>query len=184
MASEEDFALSFKLLIGHEGGYTNNPSDPGNWTGGKVNSGTCKGTNYGISAASYPDRDIAALTLDDAMAIYRRDYWRKAGCDDLPARAAFIVFDAAVNNGVGRAVKWLQSIVGSPADGAYGPATQRAVKAALTKDPSGDTIAGEFHANRLRFMVELDTWPTFRGGWSRRLAKIPLQAGVNFTHHT
>lgn len=184
MATTDDFALAFKLLIGHEGGYTDNPDDPGNWTGGKVNSGTCKGTNYGISAASYPSLDIAGLTLHDAMTIYERDYWRKAGCADLPARAAFIVFDAAVNNGVGRAVRWLQTVVGSPADGAYGPNTRRAVNAALGKDPSGDTIAGEFHASRLRFMVELDTWKTFGGGWSRRLAKIPLQAGVNFTRLT
>ena len=63
MANDADFKQAFDLLIGHEGGYTNNPNDPGNWTGGKVNSGTLRGTKYGISAASYPTLDIKNLGL-------------------------------------------------------------------------------------------------------------------------
>ena len=107
----------FDLLFGHEGGYTDDRNDPGNWTGGKVGEGQLKGTKYGISAASYPSLEIKNLTLDQAKAIYEADYWAKAGCPDMPPRLAYACFDAAVNNGVGRAVRWLQGAIGAPQDG-------------------------------------------------------------------
>jgi lysozyme family protein len=179
MATTEDFALAFDLVVGHEGGYTNNPQDPGNWTGGKVGVGSCKGTKYGISAASYPDLDIAGLTLAQAQEIYRRDYWDRAGCPDMSPRLALAVFDAAVNNGVGRAVRWVQGAVGVTVDGSYGPQTRAAVTAAVARDPLDLDLAGEVHAQRIFFMAGLDTWRTFGLGWARRLAAVPLQAG----HH-
>ena len=57
------FDNAFRAVIGVEGGYTANPLDPGNWTGGKCRIGQCNGTKYGISAASYPSLNIAGLTL-------------------------------------------------------------------------------------------------------------------------
>jgi lysozyme family protein len=179
MADHDDFLKAFELLIGHEGGYSNNPDDPGNWTGGGRGQGQLKGTKFGISAASYPDLDIVNLTLTQAEDIYERDYWMKARCMDLPPRLAFHVFDAAVNNGVGAAVRWLQGAVGIGQDGVYGPQTQAAVARALTNDPDDLNIAAEMHAQRLYFMAGLSTWQTFGRGWSRRLAKVPLQAA----HH-
>ena len=97
------FEQAFKVVIGHEGGYTSNAADPGNWTGGRCGVGACRGTNWGVSAAAYP-RHIGALTLIQAQVIYRRDYWDRAQCGKLSAALALLVFDAAVNNGVGRAV--------------------------------------------------------------------------------
>ena len=57
-----NFDKAFELLIGHEGGYTTNPKDAGNWTGGKQGVGVNKGTKYGIAANSYPSLDIKNLT--------------------------------------------------------------------------------------------------------------------------
>ena len=65
------FDTAFANVIGLEGGYTDDPRDRGNWTGGTVGQGKLRGTKYGISAAAFPTLDIANLTLDAAKAIYR-----------------------------------------------------------------------------------------------------------------
>jgi lysozyme family protein len=113
--------------------------------------------------------------IADAQAIYERDYWAKAGCPDLPSRLAFAVFDAAVNNGVGRGVRWLQAAVGAEQDGAYGSGTKAAVARAVANDPLDMKVAQEVHARRIHFMAQLDAWKTFRLGRGRRLAAIPAQ---------
>jgi len=52
----------FDFVVGSEGGFTDNPADPGNWTGGKIGAGECRGTRFGISAGAHPDLDIADQT--------------------------------------------------------------------------------------------------------------------------
>ena len=165
------FDQAFKVVVGHEGGFTQDPRDPGNWTGGGTGQGVLRGTNWGISAASYPALAIAQLTEDNAQAIYRRDYWDRVSGDRLPPPLALLVFDAAVNAGVGRAARWLQGAVGVAADGAIGPATLAAVQAARGVD-----LCAEFGARRLLFMAGLPTWRTFGPGWSRRLSRLPYEA--------
>jgi lysozyme family protein len=149
------FEQAFAVIIGNEGGFTNNQADPGNWTGGKCGEGECRGTKYGISAKAYPTLDIAGLTLDQARATYKRDYWDRINGDTLPPPLALIVFDAAVNNGVSRARQWL---------------------ALAQKQPRGWPECSEFQAQRMAFMASLPTWKTFGLGWSRRLARLPYQA--------
>ena len=117
-----NFDRMFDIVVGHEGGFTANPADRGNWTGGVIGAGTCRGTRFGISAAAYPDLDIANLSLDAAKALYQRDYWQRIAGDRLPAALALLVFDAAINNGTGRAVRWLQQVAQVPQDGVIGRA--------------------------------------------------------------
>ena len=69
------FEQALAVVLGHEGGFCAERSDPGNWTGGAVGCGELRGTKFGISAAAYPAEDIANLTPEAAAAIYRRDYW-------------------------------------------------------------------------------------------------------------
>jgi lysozyme family protein len=165
------FDQAFAIVVGHEAGFTDNRADSGNWTGGTVGKGELKGTKYGISAASYPQLDIRNLTLDAAKAIYRRDYWDAMSCDEWAPGLALIVFDAAVNNGVGLATRLLQTAVGVPVDGIIGPVTRGAVLAA-----DAAATATELHAQRIFFMAGLTAWRTFGLGWSRRLARLPAQA--------
>jgi len=66
-----NFDRMFDLVACHEGGFTDNAADPGNWTGGAIGAGLCRGTKFGISAAAYPELDIAGITLDAAKEIYR-----------------------------------------------------------------------------------------------------------------
>jgi len=169
----EVFDQAFAVVIGHEGSYGAVQADPGNWTGGRCGVGKCRGTNWGISAASYPQLDIRSLTQAQAQDIYRRDYWDRAGCGRLPPPLALLVFDAAVNNGAGRASRWLQAVLGVPQDGILGPATLAALQA---RAGQGATLCAEFQARRLTFMAGLPTWRTFGLGWARRLCALPFQA--------
>ena len=167
------FDQAFGLVISAEGGYSANQADPGNWTGGRCGMGECRGTNWGISAAAYPQLDIHALTEAQAREVYRRDYWDRAGCGQLPPPLALLVFDAAVNNGVGRATRWLQAALGVAQDGAVGPAT---LAAAQAQAGQGAALCAEFQARRLAFMAGLPTWRAFGAGWARRLCALPFQA--------
>lgn len=171
--TEGPFAQAFRVVVGEEGGYTANPSDPGNWTTGQCGGGRCAGTKFGISAAAYPGLDIAGITLEDARTLYRRDYWDRVQGDSLPAPLALLVFDAAVNNGVGRAVRWLQQALGVAVDGVPGEATLAAVHRHVG---DGAALMSEFQALRMTFMAGLPTWRTFGPGWARRLCRLPYEA--------
>lgn len=160
-----NFDAAFERLIGHEGGFSDDPKDPGNWTGGRPGLGKLLGTKYGIAANTYPNLDIKALTLDQAKAIYRRDWWDKIHADQLPGAVAFQLWDFAVNAGITRAVISLQRAVGVADDGRLGPRTLAAVNAM----PVPDVIA-RFNAERLEFYASLSTWPTYGKGWARRVA--------------
>lgn len=148
-----DFDSSFAALINSEGGYTNDPDDPGGET------------KFGISKRSYPDIDIANLALDDAKAIYLRDFWNACGCDALPSPVNFNVFDFAVNSGVGGAAKVLQETLGVTADGHIGPGTRAAIAG---QDPTKLSVC--FLANRLTFMTNCSAWENDGKGWARRIA--------------
>jgi lysozyme family protein len=153
------FDLAFAVVVGEEGGYVNNPADPGGET------------KYGISRRAHPEVNIAALTLDQAKSIYRANYWLHIRGDDLPPPLGLLVFDSAVNNGPSAAAKWLQQAVGVSCDGIIGPATL----AAVAKHKLADVMA-EFHARRMLFQMTLPTVGTFGLGWARRLARLPLAA--------
>jgi lysozyme family protein len=171
----DTFTAAFTIVVGEEGGYDANPNDPGNWTSGTIGRGTLGGSNFGISAAAYPTRDIRNLTLDEAQTIYRRDYWNLVCGDDLPPPLALLVFDAAVNNGPQWAVRWLQIAVGADEDGDFGPQTMARMRAATSLDQL-DTVCAEFLAQRTDYMANLPGWRGFGLGWARRLAALPYKA--------
>src|SRR3990167_4520575 len=98
----KNFDACFQKTLGHEGGWGSDPHDRGNWTSGKIGVGELKGTKYGIAAHVYRDLDIRNLSLAEAKAIYRRDYWKKMAGDQQPAGVDLAVWDLAVNSGVGR----------------------------------------------------------------------------------
>jgi len=170
------FDRMFDIVAGHEGDFTADPADPGNWTGGEVGAGLCRGTRFGVSAAAYPDLDIAGLTLDAAKALYRRDYWDRIAGDRLPSALALLVFDAAINNGTGRASRWLQSIAHVQQDGVIGPKTLDSITKIAARPGGVANLCTEFMVQRLVFMASLPTWETFALGWARRLCRLPYEA--------
>ncbi|WP_333709675.1 glycoside hydrolase family 108 protein [Malikia spinosa] len=164
-----DFDTAFARLIGHEGGFTRDAKDPGNWTGGKPGAGQLKGTKFGVSAASYPHLDIEHMTLEQARSIYREDFWGVLG-EAHPA-VKFQLFDAAVNHGRANAIRFLQRAVGVADDGAWGAVSQ----AALTRMDHNDVLL-RFVAHRLRFWSSLTTFDAYGRGWTRRGAENLLLA--------
>jgi len=163
------FDACFERLIGHEGGYTDNPKDPGNSTGGRVGAGQLNGTKYGIAANTYPDEDIKNITLERAKELYRRDYWSRIRADDMPVEIRYPLFDAAVNSGPVQATKWLQRAIGVAADGVIGPKTMAAVQAF-----DAGKLRSAMLAQRLLFMTNLPAWQTFGRGWARRIADLMI----------
>lgn len=87
----ENFQKAVDFVLAREGGYSNDPDDPGGET------------NFGICKRSFPDVDIKALTRDEAISLYRKHYWEKASCDFMPWPMDVIVFDTAVLHGPGYA---------------------------------------------------------------------------------
>lgn len=154
-----NFDDSFTRLIGHEGGYSKDPRDPGGET------------KYGISRRAYPGEDISGMTLERAKEIYLRDYWGPAGCDAVPHGVKFDLFDMAVNSGVRAAIRCLQRTCRENEDGVLGPRTLQAVQAM----PDSKIIA-RFNGARLAYMADLPTWPAFGRGWARRVASNLLDA--------
>ena len=160
-----NFDTAFERLIGHEGGYSTDAKDPGNWTGGRPGVGALHGTKFGIAANTYPDIDIQNLTIEQAKAIYRRDWWLKIGAEEIDGAIAFQLWDFAVNAGMSTSKRAMQRSVGVADDGIFGPATIAAIKKANVAD-----AILKFNAQRLRFYTSLSTWPTYGRGWTNRVA--------------
>jgi lysozyme family protein len=146
-----NFDSAFERLIGHEGGYVSDSRDPGGET------------KFGISKRSYPDVNIAALTLADAKAIYRRDFWLPLA-DAHPA-VRFQAFDFAVNSGIQTAIRKLQAAIGVADDGHWGP-----ISAARLAEMDVSDVLMLYIAERLDFWRKLRTFQTFGAGWVGRAA--------------
>ncbi len=150
--------------------------DRGNWTGGQVGKGTLLGSKFGISAAAYPTLDIPNLTYDAAGEIARRDYWDAARCGELPPALAFLLFDAAFNSGVARAVQFLQLAVGVKVDGVFGDMqTMPWTRAWLAKRGEA-ALCAEVLAQRILFLSHAPEWAADGLGWSRRCAGLAFNA--------
>lgn len=158
-------ALWLRRILGHEGGYSDDPRDPGNWTGGAPGIGQLVGTKWGIAANTYGSLDIRGLTAEQAAGIYRLDYLEPLHADRYPDGVAFQLLDYAINSGPKAAVKGLQRALGVPADGDVGPVTL----AALDRWSESDLVM-RITAERIDYMRRLPTWPVHGNGWMGRLA--------------
>jgi lysozyme family protein len=165
------FDEAFAALIGNEGKLSMDPRDRGNWTGGKINAGTLKGTKYGVSAAAYPTLDIENLSLDTAKQIYQHDYWGRAGCDVVPEELKFDLFDMAVNSGVKGAIMALQRAVGANPDGVLGPET------AMRASSMNGHLVARFNGARLLHItgMPVDEWESQGKGLVNRIANNLLR---------
>jgi hypothetical protein len=166
--SSSNFNQCLVVVFGQEGGYTNDPNDPGG------------PTNFGITLADLKEwRNDQNLTADDvknmtkaeAQEIYRSKYWNPMQCGDLPNGVDLEVFDFGVNAGVRTAVKTLQAVVGVTADGSIGPITLAATKAG---DPQ--VIIQNFSTRRLDYYRSLPGWEHFGVGWTNRTNAVEQAA--------
>jgi lysozyme family protein len=160
---KENYPQALKQVLKYEGGYVDHPKDPGG------------PTNKGVTQAVYDNwrksqnlsiQSVRAIADSEVAAIYKNLYWDRVSGDLLPSGVDFAVFDYAVNSGVSRAAKTLQSVVGVTQDGQIGPATIQATKT---------YVAMSVTNKRLAFMQSLSIWSTFGKGWSARIADVKAQ---------
>lgn len=149
-----NFDLAVNMTLRREGVLCDDPKD----TGGL--------TKYGISQTAYPKLNIRALTQADAIAIYKRDYWDKAKCSELPYPLDVLTFDAAVNHGVETAARILQRALEVTDDGIIGPKTIEAAR----KSP--DNICTPYFIHRMWAYSKAKTYEIHGKGWRNRLIAI------------
>jgi lysozyme family protein len=151
-----NFDKAFEHVVGLEGGYVDDPRDPGGET------------KYGIAKKFHPREDIKNMTLERAKEIYYKDYWIPAQCEKLEWPMSLYVFDAAVNQGVVPAVRMLQETVGTTPDGVIGPRTLAAVKAA---GHEGELL---YLVRRAFRYIGTINFNAFGRGWLKRLFAIAV----------
>jgi lysozyme family protein len=154
------FDKAFELVVGVEGGYVNDPRDPGGET------------KYGITKRSYPEARHRGITLDGCEEHLPAGYWtHSAKCDQLPWPLAYFVFDAAVNQGWQNAVKLLQKSVGTVQDGVLGNNTLAAIQRANQKE-----LCGIYMADRALRYTGTRNFDVYGRGWLKRLFVVAMEA--------
>lgn len=166
--------MRFEELIDHildfEGGYVNHPNDPGGET------------NFGISKKAYPNLDIKNLKKREAEEIYKKDYWDKMRCDEMPKGIRFILFDCAINQGIDRATRLLQRSLGMPegqVDGIIGPKTLKA-----SKEMDEQSLMLNLALMRYDNYTKNPRWEVFGKGWAKRLLKVSILSFIYLNRYS
>jgi len=167
-----DFEKALKFVLEHETEFTKGHHGDMKFAVSENVSGDAGGlTKFGIDQRSHPYLDIENLTLEHASEIYRKDYWEKHKCSELPWPVNAVHFDNCVNMGPSQAVKLLQRTVGTHDDGIMGPHTKVALMAAC-KVRSPDVVALQICSQKEDFYVRLvEQKPElgkFKQGWLNR----------------
>ena len=152
------FDDALHLVLRWEGGFANDPLDPG----GPTNLGATQRALSSFYGEPVSLDRLRALTPADVAPFYEERYWKQCRCDELPDGLDLLVFDCAVNQGPGRAKRLLQRSLGVAEDGILGPLT-------LTAAQSQDRVASidEMAARRAVHYASLQH--VFHLGWFRRL---------------
>jgi lysozyme family protein len=115
------------------------------------------------------------LTVEDVAPIYEKNYWGRMKCDSIPSGLDLCVFDFGVNAGTGRSAKFLQTMIGTTADGGIGPNTLSKLSDYIDENGIEDTIKN-FQAERQSYYEGLGTFETFGKGWTRRVTETTESA--------
>lgn len=147
--TDSNFNKALKVILHNEGGYSNNPKDPG----GATNKGITQTTyDFWRTAHSKPHQSVKNITNEEVSNIYYGNYWKAVGADKtISYPLALMMFDTAVNCGVGTAKRLVQQ---------------------------ANYDVKKMSALRLQYYKSLKTWNTFGRGWSNRLAYVNKQAGI------
>lgn len=162
-----NFDSAFARVLKYEGGFVNDPADPG----GATNLGVTIGTLSDHLGRRATVAEVRALTPSTVKPIYRARYWQAIHADDLPDGVDLAAFDFAVNSGVSRAAHAVQRACGVADDGQIGPIT---LAAAGRYDPA--VLVERICDDRLAFLRRLSTWPRFGKGWTSRIGAVRTAA--------
>ncbi len=172
--TQSNFNACLAHVLQWEGGYVDHPRDPG----GATNMGITHKTLENHRRRPVTKAEVRNLTKEEAGQIYRKSYWNAVRGDDLPPGLDLVAFDAGVNSGPRRGIRWLQKGLGVAVDGVIGPKTLRAAK-------NADAVAAikRACAARMGFLKRLGTWGTFGRGWTRRVDAIEAAAVAMVVPH-
>lgn len=165
---KENFGQIVDFVLKHEGYKSNHPDDPGGLT------------IWGFSQKYFPEIVKELSSLDEDVSyhragdFYRRLFWDKLHCDDIPTPLDCVLFDTAVNIGISKAVKLLQQILvilccNIEVDGIMGPKTLDCINK-VGKDPLVLTLY--YIGARLSYYKNLDNFKVFGRGWVQRVADL------------
>lgn len=165
---DRNFQRALKLVLRHEGGWSDHRKDPG---GATMKGVTLANFRRYVKPKATKD-DLRKITDEQVATVYRRFYWDAVAGAELPGGIDYAVFDFAVNSGPARAAKYLQAVVGAKADGKIGPATL-----AATRNMIRATVINDLCDNRMGYLRGLKKlWPTFGKGWTSRVAGVRAEA--------
>ena len=157
---QANYDKCLETILHHEGGYVNHPKDPGGET------------NLGVTKRVYEEfggtKDMKDLTVEDVAPIYKKGYWDKMKCDDIPSGLDLCLFDFGVNAGPGRAAKFLQSMIGTTVDGGIGPNTLAKLEEYIRENGEHEAV-NKYQEMRQKYYENLSTFATFGRGWTRRV---------------
>ena len=159
------FGPALAFVLRWEGGLVDDPRDRGGLTRWGVSLRAVLGKALDFNRDGRVDRrDILEMTEAQMRGFYREHYWQAVRCEELPDGVALAVFDCAVNQGPGRAARLLQRAAGVGVDGAIGPITLGAVRAAAPAE-----LLRDFMARRALHYSSLSQIAVYGFGWFRRL---------------
>lgn len=161
------FEVAINRVLGNEGGYVNDPDDPGGET------------IWGVSRRSFPNfngGNFKDATREQAIELYRTEFWQKVSADSLPMLMQFQATDFAVNCGISTAIRKIQTAAGVADDGHFGPVSFAAMKA---MNPAALTF--RFFAEELDYRRKLSGWAKYGSGWTARVANDMRFAAVDLT---
>ena len=164
---KENFDQSFEMVLKHEGGYVNDPRDPG----GRTNLGVTQRAWEGYVGKPVDEDFMRKLTPEGVKPFYKAMYWDKIKGDQLPNGVDYAAYDLAVNSGVGRAAKFLQTIAGVMADGVLGPKSMGAIRE-CNPEHTVDALCDM----RLDFLKRLSNFDIYGKGWAGRVARVRAKA--------
>jgi lysozyme family protein len=114
---------------------------------------------------------MKALTPADIAPLYEKNFWASCRCSELPEGLDYALYDLAVNSGVGRAIRFLQMVLGIRADGVIGAETMRAINSSDERD-----LIKKLCDYRLTFLQGLPDWNRYGTTWGNRVASVEKTA--------
>ena len=164
-----NFEKCLALTLGFEGGYSDDPHDPG----GATNLGITGAVLAQVRGRPVAKSEVMALSRNEAAGIYRRLFWNTVAGDQLPAGVDAALFDLAVNSGPVHAIRALQAALKAPVTGRLDNRTLAQAAAV----PAAALVA-LICRQRLSFLTRLKTFRFFGRGWHRRVEAIETAALV------
>ena len=164
----ENREQAIRLIGLSEGGYVNDPADPGGETNFGITAKTFAAWNIRTGRAQ---RSVRELTKAEAEEIIGAQYLDPIQFDALPAGIDYLVADYAVNSGPARAARDIQALVGVAPDGIIGLQTIAAIRAADQVQ-----LINAYCDRRMQFLRGLKTWKRYGKGWSARVTGARAQA--------